>query len=175
GRAGGGPRGRGIRDRARRRKGWRRLVPPWPHVARVGTESELEAREAGARLTPHPGGDTLPRDERRRDVFALSTSKRPLARRVLLPRPLGGVGLPNALARGAPGCRVARAHGSRSRRLSSVSSTRHGSSVSTRRRASAAAKPGKAPAVSASSIARSRPIRTASSAWARVIPCSEAN
>ena len=56
-------------------------------------------RPDGARLPLRPRRDPLPRDERRRHLLALPPPRRPLARRVVLPRDLGRVRLPHPVAR----------------------------------------------------------------------------
>ncbi len=84
------PDGHRARPRPGRREAGRRLLPPRPHLARLGAELFGDRRAHGARLTPRPGRDAFPRDERRRHLLALSTSRRPLARRVVLPGRLGG-------------------------------------------------------------------------------------
>ena len=60
-----------ARDRPRRRQAGRRLVPPRPHLARLGTEHERGRRAHGARHALAPGRGALPRDERRPDLLAL--------------------------------------------------------------------------------------------------------
>ena len=52
--ASGGAGGRGARRRARRRQARRRLLPPRPHLARVGAEHERERGADGARHAHAP-------------------------------------------------------------------------------------------------------------------------
>ena len=85
----GGPGGRGARHRAGRRQAGRRLVPPRPHLARLGAEHERDRGADGARHAHAAGRGALPRDERRPDLLALPPPRRPLARRVVLPGAVG--------------------------------------------------------------------------------------
>ena len=68
-----------------------------------GSPPNTSAATARMALVSHmlPVRGPLPRDERRPGLLALPTPRRPLARRVVLPRAVGRVRLPHAVAGGA--------------------------------------------------------------------------